>query len=391
MPADVRPYWKLSTPCIEQICGGYRVVCEIDGESVWFESDGAELAPSIEAFAGAMLIPALEAGAQLCLESPVDAAWLEGQKKLVAIYRNWWFPGSSVFPLSESTTVMEESLPTTRRMVASCFTGGVDSFHTYLGNLDRIDALYFVQGFDIPLDHHIRMQAFRRSMETLVAHNNKKLLILRTNLRGHHIFGKADWRKTHGAAIAAGGLVLRDCIERLLIPSSYFYKVAQPWGSHRDTDKHYSTSRVKIEHYGEQYLRFQKTAAIARNADFLAHVRVCWENRASTGNCSCCEKCLRTMMTLEVLGVLSRSTAFERGDLVKKLNNLPMIRPAGLAIPWSAIYANCRSRVLREAILNLIERSTGRRKLLLLRWRDDAVTHINNLCNGLLSQLGGNR
>ena len=32
------------------------------------------------------------------------------------------------------------------------------------------------------------------------------------------------------------------------------------------------------------------------------HIRVCWENRAATGNCGECEKCVRTMVYVELLG-----------------------------------------------------------------------------------------
>ena len=44
----------------------------------------------------------------------------------------------------------------------------------------------------------------------------------------------------------------------------------------------------------------------------MKHLRVCWENRGSAYNCGLCEKCLRTLVNLRVVGAEGRCQTFDR-------------------------------------------------------------------------------
>jgi hypothetical protein len=46
----------------------------------------------------------------------------------------------------------------------------------------------------------------------------------------------------------------------------------------------------------------------------LETLHVCWEER-SEGNCGRCEKCYRTLLALEILGVRGRCQTFPPGEL----------------------------------------------------------------------------
>jgi hypothetical protein len=56
--------------------------------------------------------------------------------------------------------------------------------------------------------------------------------------------------------------------------------------------------------------RVDKTAMIANDPFALDHLRVCLRNRGGPGNCGRCKKCIRTMVTLDAIGVLSRAKTF---------------------------------------------------------------------------------
>ena len=58
-----------------------------------------------------------------------------------------------------------------------------------------------------------------------------------------------------------------------------------------------------------------------------AHLRVCWENLKAAGNCSSCEKCCRTMLTLAQHGMLRQFRVFEPARLVNAVGELPPLHP----------------------------------------------------------------
>ncbi|HMP73788.1 MAG TPA: hypothetical protein PKE55_11055 [Kiritimatiellia bacterium] len=351
-----------------------RILCRIDHEDAWLESDDTELYPGIEAFAGAMMTPALAVGAQLKLHAPVDTHWLSRQRKLAEWHRLWWYPDQP-FPIEQAPQTTGKNLQA--RSVATCFTCGVDSFDTLLQNLNRIDVLLFVQGFDIPLDDTPRMDAMRSSLHTVARALGKRSLILRTNLRNHHLFGQADWRHTHGAALAAAGHAASPAIGRLLIPSSYYLKMDYPWGSHWKTDPLHSSSRIVFEHNGHSAYRLKKINRISHHPLVQKHLRVCWENRADTGNCGECEKCIRTMAALHAVGALESSLTFPRHpSLVERMLVMPTIPRKSLIRNWSSIYAFTSQPELRTAILHLIERSFPGAPLDLPPFRHEPEMHL---------------
>lgn len=52
--------------------GTYRVMAEVDGVPLWYESDDIQLSVSPEAFATALLVPGLHGGRRVILEAPRD-------------------------------------------------------------------------------------------------------------------------------------------------------------------------------------------------------------------------------------------------------------------------------------------------------------------------------
>jgi hypothetical protein len=346
--------WRIAGVRGEAAAGLARAVADVAGTPVWFESADAELSPSPEAFAGLLLLPALHQRARVVVDARLDPVWLEGTAKLPAIYNSWW-GSSGVWPYEHAGP----SPPAESRAAgaAACFTGGVDSFYTLLSGGNRLDTLVYVHGYDIPLADRARMEAFERSWREVAARTGKRAVLVRTNLREHPIFATVNWERTHGAALAAAGLVLSSRIHTLIIPSSYRYLHMRPWGSHPDTDPLWSTSRTSIVHDDATFSREEKTRRIVDEPLVWQHLRVCWENRAPTGNCSACHKCVRTMAAIAAYGRLADFTVFDRTTtLAKRLDALSPL-PEHLIPPWGNLLELDLGHDVRRALNRLLDRS----------------------------------
>jgi hypothetical protein len=117
----------------------------------------------------------------------------------------------------------------------------------------------------------------------------------------------------HGAALAAVALGIQGFWGRAYIPATQDYANMYPTGSHPLLDPMWSTESVRIINDGAEATRIQKVQwKIACSDVALRHLRVCWENRDSKYNCGRCEKCIRTMVNLEIAGVLKECRSFDR-------------------------------------------------------------------------------
>lgn len=349
-----RRTWVVEAPRLEETPQGHRVVARVGPQPVGFTSDDAPLRPAVEAFAGLLLLPALKRGATVRIEAPVDARWLAGARELARIYADWW-GGTEAFPLVPAA-VREETTRAPRRR-ALCFTAGVDSFFELLRRDSRYDDLVYVVGYDMPLSDRRRRDALLPALREIGDAFGKEVVVLASDVRAHPTFRSVSWERTHGAALAAAGHVLGDRIGRLTTGPSWMHGNLRPWGTHPTTDPLWSSGRLAIE-AGEAILnRHERIRAIARHPLVQRHLRVCWEHRTPGANCSRCEKCIRTMVVLEGLGLRERFATFElHVDLAAAVDGLPG-HPAGYRSVWGPVVDLDLPRPLRAAVERLLARS----------------------------------
>jgi hypothetical protein len=69
----------ISTPQRTYYNGVWRVSAVVAGEPLWFESNGAEIIPSAEAFLTAFFIPALHTKSKLTIDAALNPAGLKTQ------------------------------------------------------------------------------------------------------------------------------------------------------------------------------------------------------------------------------------------------------------------------------------------------------------------------
>jgi len=335
--------------------GVHRVCAEVAGHGVWFESRDRVLAPRAEAFGCAAWLPALFAGVGLRLDGEVCPEWYARARDVAALARRWW----GLRPRALEVRVRESPSEPCSPATALCFTGGLDSFHSLLRGAHRPDLLVFVHGYDIPLEDEPRLRAVVPSLERVAAACGARPVVVRTNLRRHPLWASASWEWTHGGALAAVGHLLDRHAARLVIASSIPREYDAAWGSHWRLDPLWSSGAMTVVHDGADFSRHDKAWALAGETLLHDHLRVCWENRTATGNCSTCDKCVNAMLLLHQAGELDRYGAFERPDsFVPLLDALPRttfvrvygaMRDRGLPADLDAAVTRLLERTARQA------------------------------------------
>jgi hypothetical protein len=290
--------------------GTSRVSAIVGDQTLWFESDEVALAPVTESFASALLVPALDSGQELIFEQPLSSAWLSNCRQLLRIYKEWWGYDERM-PVSPPGEPMTEggSLRT-----ALCFTAGVDSFYSLLRSGHKVD--YLVTGVGLvctPLGDRVRLEARLKSIREIARKTGTQAIFIRTNFLELPIVARTSWERAHGGVLIALGHLLTKSAARLLISSSYKYESATPWGSHWRTDALGSSGSMQIIHVGAEHNRNEKLWAIADEPLVQRHLHVCWQNLAPVGNCSICDKCVRTRVQLWECGRLNSFSCF-RGE-----------------------------------------------------------------------------
>jgi len=319
----------------------------------------------------ACLIPlAVTLGEPLRLCRPVDRRMFDGVQQLMRIWK-CWYPHLHIVPIEVDLVNMAGA--STPSQTAVFFSGGVDSLFSTLrysegaplSSPPGIDDLIFVWGFDIPLQNGEAFARVRDSFKRASAELHKELVDVATSLRTTY-WRLADWGLlAHGCGLISTGLVLEKRYCQLLVASSDGYFVMHPWGSHPVTDPLLSTNCTKVIHDGATFDRVEKTELVASSEVARRYLRVCWRS-GTDQNCGSCEKCYRTMLTLELLGALNRCPTF-RGKRLDVARASKMYYPPAF-IPVST--RQVRAFALRKGrvdIAEAIDRAI-RRSLRLNRW-----------------------
>lgn len=340
-------------PHLEHASGGTCVTALVDGVPLWFETADSSLTPAPEAFASALLLASQHRARTLVLESPVSSAWLENVARLLPIWKEWW----GYEPRMPEAQLRIDAQPTASSS-ALLFSGGVDSFYSLLTDARRPDYLVSVHGFDIPIGDAQRMAALGETTRAVAAAYRCGSIVVRTNLREHPSFGRPHlWERAHGGALAAVGHLLGQVAGRLVISSSFAQRNQVPWGSSFRTDPLFASDRITIDQFGGAARREDKIAAIAFDPLVQRHLRVCWENRSPTGNCSRCEKCVMTRLHFAELGVLENFKVLEgEQELDKHVASVPFLHQH-LDVAERMLERGRLARRLSSALGPLVSRS----------------------------------
>lgn len=327
---------KLSNLCVRKDDDLTRVralatvtfeACDQPSREVFIETDSAfagSIGANPHAFAVGCIIPALYFGERrLALDEAVCPLLKEGLETVMALMHHW--TGGRFKPLTIEAPLSPVALHHGRNRHPAIFlSGGIDSLAALKRIMDSYtpthpgypkDAL-LVHGFDIGgvIDRGSKFQVFERAkaaMAPVAAEAGLTLIPAHTNIR--HLCDDRDlWlNQFFGAVLAATAHAFAPRIDLAWLASSYDIPHLHPCGSHPLLDPEYGSFDLRIRHRDVGLSRMQKLKIVAGWDVAFQNFRVCLANVPERLNCGRCEKCVRTMLELEALGLLHKTRAFE--------------------------------------------------------------------------------
>ena len=256
---------------------------------------------------------------------PVDPLLYHGLEGALDLLTNWYRPHFIKRP-----TIRVQLRPDDYsghhepRMTGQFFTGGIDSLHTALRHGQHPDrrsgARYSVNALvrvlhDIPLSSLHADDAMLRSIRLFALATEREVIPVSTNAmvlspRLQDAWVSASFAMTFAFVAHA----LAGSIERMVVAASMTTKHLQPDGTHPLLLAACSSSKLEIVPDTLFATRLEKTSVLGESSAALRTIEVC--DRATVGddgvhNCSRCRKCLRTMITLDLLGLRNASHTFD--------------------------------------------------------------------------------
>ena len=343
-------------------------------ESIWFELDSICSESIYDATYVATLIPATAIGAKLSIEGSISRSLYKNSSYIQDIFQSW-YPDEFIKTPPVVSKYIERDTPTQdTRGVAMFFSGGVDSFYTLKKNINEIDSIIFVKGFDIPLENEALLDSVEASIKQVALHYNKKLEIVKTNLRNFSNIYALWGYHYHGAALAAVGHLLAHKYKQIFISSTHTYQDVFPWGSSPLLDHLFSSELVRFVHDGSEASRFEKTKFISNDDFAINRIVVCHERidmQTDEKNCSKCEKCLRTMIALEASGVLNETNNFKHEIELSRLkalniedeNTISFVRENALALSGTKVPALKKVKAILDEHLMRYEEGEMKKRI----------------------------
>jgi hypothetical protein len=262
----------------------------------------------------------MRAGEALRIAAPVSPRLAMMLPRIRDIFHTWW-PHLSRIDIDVTSAVAGAATAPNRS--ATFFSGGVDSFYTFLKHHGGHGTL------PVPMAHVIFMRGTETRLERLsgVDETEQAVRAIAARMGAHVIVGETNFRSVlqgppghlhwehhyQGSALAAIALGLSQGLRFACIPSAHSYNDLFAEGSTPLVDEMFSTERLQVLHDGAEASRPMKVARIIEwDRDLvLQHLRVCLENRGGASNCGRCRKCVRTAVTLRVLGVWNDAVLFK--------------------------------------------------------------------------------
>jgi hypothetical protein len=312
--------------------------CDRPTHEVYFETEEAfaeGLSCNPHAFLMGCAIPAMHYGEErLFIDAEICPELRDGLMTAMSWLRHWFYEPDRALVRIEAKTRSSLPTPRTPERAGFFFSGGIDSFATLRANRLNFPPEHPWSIKDGLLVYGLELdtpEAFKCVLDLLsptALDLGITLVPVYTNL--YLIYRPEDaandfsfWTKEfQGAALAAVAHAFAQRLTVVSIAASDDIVNLYPYGSHPVLDPNYSSVDLRVRHDGVALSRLAKTRLVAEWDVALQHLRVC--NRFQLYqpdrlNCGQCEKCVRTMLGLVVLGVLDQTCAFPTDDVSAEL------------------------------------------------------------------------
>ena len=269
----------------------------LNNEVLWFDvPEPTELAKT---YADSFMIMGL-AGSMFRREPLVVSAKYPVSSHLIANLNaiqkilNSWNPVFHIVPVEANSTEVR-SLDVG---VGSFYSGGVDSIASLITNKERVDSALFIGGFDFAVDREAFAGPIARN-KRILDHLQVPQIVVHSNQRQWGMTTGVARNFWHSGYLAAAAFLTSP--GRFLVPSSHTLAELYPAGSHMVLDHLWDNGNKSLEHVDPELSRTQKIERIAAVPEVLENLHVCWFY--PDRNCGKCAKCIRSMITLDILGV----------------------------------------------------------------------------------------
>lgn len=170
--------------------------------TAYFTSQTVSLQPNLESALLLNVLPAMHQNQRLTLTQPVSATLIKNLEAFSKVFTTW-HPDYHPLHIDCAHTAQAGTKGTGR--VGCFFTGGVDSFYTFLKHQREITDLIYVHGYDLDLNDGPRRQAISAMGAAIAAQTGVRFVEIETDSREWFLpFG--DWRlHGHGLALGAAG------------------------------------------------------------------------------------------------------------------------------------------------------------------------------------------
>lgn len=307
-------YIRVCVDCKIRWGGSDRVYFKLDKK--FKDSICTDYSPFLVSF----LVPAMSLGENIYIEGEVSKEVYDSLDRIQNKFVSWNIGLKKINVYVNGLN--SEKYNVKKRAVF--FSGGVDSFYTYLKNKeDGIVLDYFIlaNGYDINIRNKSLWDSTSEYIENISKIEKVDLIKVESNIRDI-IEPIVMWDYSHGGCLAALGLLLTKELSDVYIGSTYTFKQMFPWGSHPEVDSLWSSESTKFHHHGADTTRLEKVFYISKYPIVLKTLRVCYLNKKDNFNCGVCDKCMRTMINLELAGKLLNSETFPKKvdiNLLKKI------------------------------------------------------------------------
>lgn len=327
---------RVSTPVFTHTDDRVRVTYPVEGllaPTLWFEVQAEYhewLVTSMEAPVAALLAAAMHAEKSIHLEGAISPRFLWHVRNTVNPVVSRQLPFLRPVPIRAAAVA--PAVEAVGDAILTGFSCGVDSLSALQDHFEsdaygpdnRVTHLLFAHighhgyGAEVDLRAEQRWQRMQRGAAEL------GLPMLRVTSNTPEFYppeynSRLAWAAALTLRNSAVPLLLQSGVRRFLFASSHSWQAVGAFATNDMTLADpillpaLSTERTELAAVGSEYTRVEKTRRIARMPLARTALDVCIMD--GHGNCTRCEKCLRTALTLELLGELPAFSA--RFDLTE--------------------------------------------------------------------------
>lgn len=200
---------------------------------------------------------------------------------------------------------IQEGLPQIKRGIATGVSGGVDSFYSILNNITEEEKLDFLLQI---LHHDISFSEDMEESNRYVTQVSQELQIpvvrLHSNIMCHI---KQAFECVHTYINISHALLLQPLIGTYIYSSGFHFNSSLL--NFADSSLYdlllaqaIKSSGFELVIYNPIQTRFDKIESISSNKITQQYLHVCFKNRLNSKNCTIyCEKCIRTILALDIL------------------------------------------------------------------------------------------